>query len=163
LGFLGIALQYDQDLALLAHRLLNGRHRRWASHGDRQDDFGEKHHTAHRQHDQYIRRERRRAVCRRAAYVAGRSHRAPLATLPRLITRQPLAVMLRTAPYRPGGNSTRRAKRPCGNSSRWMTAVRISAGSVRSPLMTRVPSSMTACTLAGSTPGKAAKISTASW
>ena len=59
---LGVALQHDQDLALLAHGLLGGGDARGASHGDREDDLGKQHGVAHRHDDQRVGGQRPRRL-----------------------------------------------------------------------------------------------------
>ena len=59
IGDLGITLQQDADLALIAHRLLRGGDRLRPAERDRQHQAGEQHGIAHRHDDQRIGRQRR--------------------------------------------------------------------------------------------------------
>ncbi len=58
---LGIALQQDADLPLIAHRLLGGGNRLRPAERDRQHQTGKQHRIAHRHDDQRIGRYRRQA------------------------------------------------------------------------------------------------------
>jgi len=98
LGHLAIALQHDDDLALLARRLLHRRDRGGPADGDRHDDLRKQHDVAHRQHDHGVRWQRL-AGRRRGVHidVVG-AHGVPLRMpdLARWTTRQPLAAKVRT-------------------------------------------------------------------
>jgi hypothetical protein len=97
----GVALQHQQDLALLAHRLLDGGDRRGAADADRKDHLWKQHEIAHRHHDQRVGRQGLRVVFR-----IHRLHRFILRThgclrmpaLASVTTRQPFASKRRTSP-----------------------------------------------------------------
>ena len=57
LGHLGVALQKNADLPLIAHRLLRGRDRFRPAERDRQHEAGKQHGVAHRHNDERIRRQ----------------------------------------------------------------------------------------------------------
>ena len=96
---LGLALQHDQDLALLADSLLGGGDARGASHRDREHDLGKENGVAHRHDDQRIGRQRYRRLAGRGGIGVGRAHGLVLCccALGSRITRQPLATPLRGA------------------------------------------------------------------
>ena len=103
LALFRVALQHDQDLALLAHGLLGRGNRRRPPHRERKHHLREEDEVARRQHDQRISRQRRsRHLCRGAGgigvHVIGRGHGLPLRVpvLLRLITRQPFTDVRRT-------------------------------------------------------------------
>lgn len=58
-GHLGIALQQDPDLALVADSLLRGRDRFRPADRNREDEPGKQHRIAYRHDDQGVRRQRR--------------------------------------------------------------------------------------------------------
>ena len=98
LVLLRVALQHDQDLALLAHRLLGG--------GDLtrrvptvmgKTISGKQHGVAHRHDDQGVGRQRPRSLAGGAGIHIGRAHGLAFCAeaLGRRITRQPLATTLR--------------------------------------------------------------------
>ena len=99
---LGVALQHDDDLALLAHRLLRGRDGRRTAQRDREHDLGKENGVAHRHDDQRIGGQRSRRLAGRtgAGIDVGRAHDLALcdAALGSLITRQPWATPLRGVP-----------------------------------------------------------------
>ncbi len=103
LVLLDVALQDDDDLALLAHGLLRRRHGRRPPHGDGEDHLGEEHEVAQRDDDQRIRRQGAgEGTPGRVARVddVGRVHGPALfaSALSRRTTRQPLTEKLLTAP-----------------------------------------------------------------
>jgi hypothetical protein len=99
---LGVALQHDQDLALLAHGLLGSGDARGASHRDGEDDLGKQHGVAHRHDDQRVGRQRPHRLGGGAGpgVHVGRAHGRILCgdALGSLITRQPLATPVRGVP-----------------------------------------------------------------
>ena len=77
------------------------------------------------------------------------------------MVRQPSAAELRTAAYPPGVSETRRSKRPCGSSRRWISAASSSLENERVPERLRTSRSSETSFLLGSTPGKATSTITA--
>ncbi len=99
---LGLVLQHDDDLALLAYRLLSGRDGRGTAQRDREHDLGKQNGVAHRHDDQRVGRQRPSRLADRAGarIHIGRAHGRVLCgdALGSLITRQPLATPLRGVP-----------------------------------------------------------------
>ena len=91
----GLALQHDQDLTLLAHRLLGSGDGRGASYRDGEHDLGKENGVAHRHDDQRVGRQRYRRLASRTGIGVRRAHgRVLCGALGSRITTQPLATPL---------------------------------------------------------------------
>ena len=118
---------------------------------------GKQHDVAHRHDDRW--RRPAAAACGRGCRAALCASARPVisvsatATPPLCCRRDQQAAVRRTCGGRRCSGRraarTRRSKRPCGSSRRWMTAVRSSAGSTRVPATTRSPPSIDRLDLLG--------------
>ncbi len=153
-----IDLQDDTEHALVAHRALRRRDRRFPTDRERQNDPGKQHDLPHRQENHAVRRERRvslallsclRLVCHGACR---RYQRCGIM----LSTRQPFTRVERPSCQPSPGSRMRRSKRPCGISMRWIAARCAQAGMRRTPATSSTPRSTASSMSCGSTPGSAA-------